>query len=133
MILFSRFAGKTREELESMELTWEDFTYTEINLLIFETVFSSGDKAFADKRFLHQATFEKIADDFDILSTEGTDIQSVSERNLKNRRKNSITPRIRETIYRIVPSWTDENEKNYIEFAKIQLEYYKIKKEMKIC
>lgn len=127
MILFARFQNLSTDEILKKEWNFTDFTYTEMNLILFETIMDDTDKSFSHKKFLLQKTYEEISEEFEQMNIlENAKHTSLSCRNLKERKKQKITPKIRETIRRILPYWNDESEKRWLEFAKIQLQYYDI-------
>lgn len=72
-----RFGGITKEEKSN--LTFDDFTVSELRVIIDETVLSSENKKIAELRFIKALTVEKIAEKMNFekrtISTRISDIK----------------------------------------------------------
>lgn len=72
-----RFCGITKEEKNN--LTFDDFTVSELRVIIDETVLSSENKKIAELRFIKALTVEKIAEKMNFekrtISTRISDIK----------------------------------------------------------
>lgn len=125
--MFERFRMLTIEEIKNREWSWEDFTYSESNILIYETPLNRTDRAIANRLFLNGDTYERTASDLSLISSDLFEVTATSEKSIQIKRKKKIAPAIRETIIRLLPYWNDEFERNWIEISKLSIAYHNIK------
>lgn len=98
--MFERFRGLSEEEIG--KLRYHDYTKSEVEYLINETILSYEDKLIAKLRFIECKTYNEILDI--VLVTKGCKV--TTDRPIQ-RRVPQISKKLIETEKRIVPYYTD--------------------------